>query len=115
MGVRCNKLALSWKYLEDMVKNQVAVNEVEREAWNRGANREVKKGRDRPRNKGRYCEKFQRDRIYIGKQMKIRAQQAKEDWMEERKHFMNLKRKLMDGAKTERERNSIKRDVENLK
>ena len=57
LGVKCNKLALSWKFVEDMAKKDIGVHEVEREAWNRAANREVKKGKDRPRIKGRYTER----------------------------------------------------------
>ena len=48
LGEHTNKLALSWKFLEDLAREEIGVNEVEMKAWNRAANREVKKGRSRP-------------------------------------------------------------------
>ena len=53
-GVKVNKLAASWKMMEDLASKKIGVNEVERDAWNRTANRIVKKGYERPKMKGQY-------------------------------------------------------------
>ena len=96
--------------MEDLVRNEIGVNEVEREAWNRAANRAVKKGLRRPVEKGKYSKEFQRDRTYIGRQMKIRAQQAKEDWWEQRRVFIKMKDRLVGSATSPKEKNKIKRN-----
>ena len=108
-------MAAAWKLLEDLVRREVGVNEVERDAWNRTANRIVKTGRDRPKKKGTYDCSIRRDKKYVGNLMKIRAKQAKDDWEQERRVFMNLKSKLMKDASTDCEQNRIRREVKKLK
>ena len=115
LGRKATKLSLSWKYLEDLAGQKIGVTEVEAQAWTRAANREVKKGRKRPLNKGRYSEQFRRDRKFIGVQMRASAQQAKEDWLEMKMEFMQLKKKLTREARNELELNAIKREVESIK
>ena len=73
-------MAAAWKLLEDLARREVGVNEVERDAWNRTANRIVKTGRDRPKKKGTYDCSIRRDKKYEGSLTKIRAKQAKDDW-----------------------------------
>ena len=96
-------MALSWKFLEDVAKEGIGTNEVEMKAWIRSANQEVKKGKERPTlDKGRYDLKFRRDRKYIGNEMKLRVEQAREDWSELRSDFMEMKaRMLRNQSKTE--------------
>ena len=115
LGRRAAKLALSWKYLEDLNEEKIRVNEVEAQAWTRAANREVKKGKKRPLAKGRYCEVFKRDKKYIGIQMKARAQQAREDWFEAKQEYNQLRGRMFRNAKNELELNAIKREVKRIK
>ena len=76
-------MPLSWKLLQDMKMKSIGVNEVEAEAWRREANREAKKGKERPDKKERW--KRKRNKEYIRKQMELRVGQAKEDWEEDGK------------------------------
>ena len=83
LGLYTNKLALCCNVLEDLAKEGTGTNEVEVKAWIRSANRKIEKGRCRSTlDKGRYKTKFRIDMRYIGNGMKIRIEQAKEDWSE---------------------------------
>ena len=93
---KCNKLAASWKFIEDLANMKIGNNEVERDAWNRAANRIVKRGKERPRLKGKYGTEIKRDAQYVATHMKVRARQAKKDWEAERALFMSMKRKLLE-------------------
>ena len=116
MSKRANDLALSWKYVEDLAEESIGVNEIEMQVWNRTMNREVKKGMKRPAlEKGKYGKELQRNKNLIKKQMKLRAEQAKEDWMTVRSQFMNLKKTLMERTMNEQERNLIKNEVKKMK
>ena len=68
-------MALSWKFLEDLVQEGLGVNEVEAEAWQRAINREVKKGNNKiGLKKMEYGVGLKRDEEYVQKVMRIRNQ-----------------------------------------
>ena len=116
LGQKTSRLALSWKFMEDLAREGVGNNEVELRAWKRSANREVKKGKEWPKlDTGRYDREFTRDRKYVRMVMKTRAEHAKEDWIHVRKEFMNQKNKALKEAKDESERNEVKRMIRKLK
>ena len=48
-SARINGSPAAWKFHKDLEKRNVGVNEVEMDAWNRAANRVVKKGYNRPK------------------------------------------------------------------
>ena len=112
LSQKMTTMALSWKLLQDLEEQKIGVNEVEAEAWKRQANREVKKGKEWPKGRrGRYEGDLRRDEKYIEKQMRIRAQQAKEDWQEARAKYTSRKKSMLKKAETERDRNAIRRDM----
>ena len=44
LASKVNRLAASWKYCEDMARENLGVHEVECQAWTRSRNRAMKKG-----------------------------------------------------------------------
>ena len=116
MGAKVNKLAISWKRLEQFKDQGLGINEVEHDAWKRAANRAVKKGASwNTLTKRRYTQECPRDGKYIEKEMGERITQAREDWLHKRTIFMSLKDQLFRNAQTDKEKNKIKREVSNLK
>ena len=101
--------------MEDLAQEEVGINEVESMAWKRSANREVKKGKRRPRNRGRYSDEVKRDSKYVKAEMRERARQAKEDWQETKEKFMKRKSQMLREAGSDKEKNAIKRMIEKLK
>ena len=49
------------------------------------------------------------------REMRARAEQAKEDWQEVRTKFMRMKSRYLGDAKDDKERNNIKRMIQSLK
>ena len=111
LASKVNRLAASWKYCEDMARENLGVHEVECQAWTRSRNRAMKKGATIPAlRKGRYGKNLIRDKRYIKAQMELRTQQAKEDWWEVRQELNSLKTKLIKEAKGTSEENRLRRE-----
>ena len=112
---RTNNLALAWKFLEDLATEEISVNEVESLAWKGVANREVKKGKEWPRKRWKYDENLKRDPKYIVREMRERANQAKEDWLEMKNDFLKRKKQLLGIARNAQERNQLTREIQRMK
>ena len=96
-------LASAWKLMRDMADEKIGVNSVEDLAWNRTAQREAKKGNrmmmnKEMRKKRMYLEGIKRDKENIQKEMRTRAMQTKEDWMEAWKKLMKMKQMVCDNT-----------------
>ena len=116
LGRRVNKLVLSWKFLGDLHEEGLGVNEVEAQAWVRTVNREVKKGRQvKDRKRGWYRNGLRRDQEMIKVQMKVRVQQAKEDWLHVKKELDSYRKALLREAKDPCSQNKIKREWNKIK
>ena len=109
-SARIMRLAAAWKFLEDLEQRRIGVNEVENDAWNRAANRVVKKGYNRKKKKWKYDETVMRDRQYVGTLMKARLRQAREDWMSERQIFTTMKEELLRTS-TDQQKNQLRRSM----
>ena len=116
LGRKMNKMALSWKFMEDMVKEGMGVNEVEAESWIRSYGRAVKKGQDISGLKRlEYDGRMERDGKYVVKIMRIRADHAKEDWIEVRSKFHAFRAKLFREAKENQEtKKSIRWEISQI-
>ena len=92
---KCNNLAAIWKLMEDLAAMKIGNNEVERDAWNRAANRIVKRGKERPKKKEEYSSEITRDKKYVATQMKARARQLLEKGSEQERNKIRLEVKKM--------------------
>ena len=99
LGSKANRLALTWKYLEDLKDRKCGTPEVEMSAWKMTINRAVRLGNERSRlKKGHYDSRITRDQIKIEKDMEHRVILAKADWIQARKELLKYISLLEKGA-----------------
>ena len=90
--------ALAWKLLQELEDSGVGTNEVENEAAKRKWNREVKKGMMQSFKE--FSKRVdRRDQEYVGGLLKLRARQAREDWLEEKTRYRKMRSCLQESAK----------------
>ena len=113
---RSNEAAAELKMMKKMSEYGVGTHQIEQQAWKLKANREAKKGNLKMKKlrKGYYEEPSQRDGKYIEKEMILRMEQVHQDWKSSEKELKFLKEEKLRGARSEKERNKIKRMMKRL-
>ena len=74
LGKKTNRMALSWKWLEDLTTEGIGIREIESQAWRRTRIREEKKGATlKGIKKGPHVQGMKRDARFVKESMKIRV------------------------------------------
>ena len=113
---KCAKKSSELKLMKKMTEEGLGTHEVEQLAWKLQARREAQKGNTKLRKmkKGNYERDDQRDRDYVKKEMKIRTSRMKMDLKEMEKKLENGKQSRLREARTDKERNSWKREMKRM-
>ena len=111
---RMCKMALGWHLLRDLEERKIGTNEVENEAKRRTYKRELKKGYSKDIKEFAKSVMNSRDEKYITGLLRMRSDQAREDWEDARKDYREEKEKILREAKEDGCKNKVRRELSKI-
>ena len=106
--------ALAWQLLRKLEEMGIGTHEVEFESMKRSWQREVKKGYEKDLREFGRSMVHRRDKEYVKGLLKLRAEQAKQDWEHCKKKHRTEKKDLKEAAKRLKKESLLKREIKKM-
>ena len=102
--------ALAWQLLRNLERKGIGTHEIEFDSLKRSWQREVKKGYDKDLKEFGRSLVHRRDQEYVKGLLRLRAEQAKQDWEQCREKYRTEKKELQKTSQSLKKENLMRRE-----